>query len=51
MLNDSNLKQLKIYLKSLGYSEQDIVEIISAYTALIPVLGSISFRKFKEKSK
>lgn len=49
MLSDNNSDKLKDYLLQLGYTELDISEIVSAYTALIPVLANISKRIFKEK--
>lgn len=51
MLNGSNLQKLKEYLKQLGYSDQAINEIISSYTAIVPVLATISLRIYKEKTK
>jgi len=48
MLNVVALEKLKIYLMSLGYSPEDVSEIISAYTAVIPVLANISLRIYKE---
>jgi len=51
MLNENNLDKLKEYLLQLGYAELDISEIISAYTAVVPVLASISLRIYQEKKK
>jgi hypothetical protein len=48
MLNVVVLEKLKSYLVSLGYSPEDISEIISSYTAIIPVLANISLRIYKE---
>ena len=49
MLNVSVLEKLKAYLKKLGYSEEDISEITSAYESIIPVLANISIRIYKER--
>lgn len=51
MLNNLNLHKLKEYLEQLGYSNQAINEIISSFTAIVPVLARISLRIYKEKSK
>ena len=51
MLNGTHLNKLKEDLIKLGYSELDITEILSAYTAIIPVLTSISLRIYQEKQK
>jgi len=51
MRNVSDLNNLKGYLEKLGYSPSDISEIIASYTAIIPVLASISIRMYKEASK
>jgi len=51
MLNVSVLEKLKQHLAGLGYSEDAVSEIISAYTAIIPVLATISARIYREGSK
>lgn len=51
MLNVVVLDRLKGYLLSLGYSPEDVSEIVSAYTAIIPVLANISLRIYKEHEK
>jgi len=51
MSKNSNLNKLIDYLLKLGYSKEDAGEIISAYTALIPVLASISKRIYLEGAK
>ena len=49
MRNVSDLNNLRDYLEKLGYSPNDISEIIASYTAIIPVLATISLRLYKER--
>jgi hypothetical protein len=51
MLNGPDVQKLKEYLKQLGYDDQAVNEIVSSYTAIVPVLAQISLRIYKEKSK
>lgn len=51
MLNVICLENLKTYLEELGYAPDDISEIISAYTSIIPLLSKISLRIYKDRDK
>lgn len=46
MLNDSHIEKLKTFLKELGYLDADILEIISAYTAIMPVFAKVAKRVY-----
>jgi len=51
MSDVSNLNKLRSYLEQLGYPTESINEIISSYTAIIPVLATIALRLYKEQKK
>jgi len=51
MLSGNNLDKLTEYLRRLGYTSLSVSETISAFTAITPVLASISLRIYQEKMK
>lgn len=49
MSSQNYVYNLKCNLKKLGLSTNEITKVISAYTAIIPVLATISLRVYKER--